>query len=237
MGYLHPKIIERRINSIFGDSFTRLYDFAAFAERVNPDKYWGFLREAYQNSDNLYAIYPLNVLLFQYPLGDPSKMMTKEELNHFNSLKERIRVYRGMSLEEYKSGIYGFSWTLSRKKARFFAKQYVRNLFKFGRGKVVCQEISKDDCLAYLQARDEDEIILRPKRFDIQTIEDFNVKLSEMLKVIDRPKTYEEILIGISPRERLEMINGKIKYDLIDGKDIGPEMIKGVEEQMALEEE
>ena len=61
-----------------------------------------------------------------------------------------------MGVEEYKSGIYGISWTLKKKVAEHFVE--LRK--QFGIECVVHEmKINKNEALAYLAGRKEAEII------------------------------------------------------------------------------
>ncbi|MEF9924677.1 MAG: hypothetical protein RR854_08915 [Muribaculaceae bacterium] len=83
--------------------------------------------------------------------------MTVEEREHFNSLPQKLTVYRGMSLKEYESGYYGISWTLSRDVADKFSKS-IRS--GNNNGVVVEAVADKDNCIAFFNERKEEEIIV-----------------------------------------------------------------------------
>ena len=72
-----------------------------------------------------------------------------------------------------------------------------------GKGEVVTKEVlPKSDCLSYISARNEDEIILRSNRFDIRSLDEFHENVNNLLGSIEKPKQYYEILLGYSWKER-----------------------------------
>ena len=179
--YITLEEIEKKlIYSWATDTSKILYDFADLIDFIHPKDYWKYLRIAYENSDNLFATFPLSHLLFQYPEGEPKTMMEKEELCQFQKLPEKFEVYRGMSRKEKNIGEFGFSWTLDRKTAEFFAFKYNRNFNSRGNGVVVDKFVTKSECLGLLNDRKEQEIILKPSKFEIQDKADFNTILDKL---------------------------------------------------------
>lgn len=82
----------------------------------------------------------------------PRLFMNKDDLEVFNNLPDKIKVYRG--LQGSKSKIKALSWTLSLEKAKWFA-----NRFSF-KGDVFEMEIDKKNIYAYINSIGEKEIIL-----------------------------------------------------------------------------
>ena len=65
-----------------------------------------------------------------------------------------------MTVIEFKSRIFGISWTLDPKVAHFFAFEYGRNFTTIGEEKMIHEMIiSKKDVFAYLASGKEEEII------------------------------------------------------------------------------
>lgn len=92
--------------------------------------------------------------LFQF--ADTRQIMNADDLAVFDGMPERLRIYRGCSVEEHAAGVYGLSWTDSRQIAEFFAWRF--NADDTGRVVVSC-EIERADVLAYFNTRREQEII------------------------------------------------------------------------------
>lgn len=81
-------------------------------------------------------------------------MMSDEERATLDALPARVLVYRGVpegGIEE------GLSWTLDKDRALWFAQ-------RFGKpGRVLERSVSKTEIVAYLNGRQEQEIVLRPQ--------------------------------------------------------------------------
>ena len=73
--------------------------------------------------------------------------------NYFMLLPNKITVYRGMSKLEYKSKNFGFSWTLDRKIAEFFAKRFIDGVVH----KAVAK---KSNIKCFSNQRSESELII-----------------------------------------------------------------------------
>jgi len=82
--------------------------------------------------------------------ADKHVLMTDDDYEIYNALSETIIVYRGCkNLRQAKS----ISWTTDKNTAEFFAN-------RFTKGKVYQATISKDNIIAYINDRNEHEIIL-----------------------------------------------------------------------------
>jgi len=82
------------------------------------------------------------------------KLMDKEELEFYNNLPETIVCYRG--LQAPKAPIRGLSWTLDKKKAKWFARRWSQ------KNKLYQAKINKKHIFAYFNDRDEEEVVLNP---------------------------------------------------------------------------
>ena len=84
-------------------------------------------------------------------------LMTPEEMEVYTSLPDTLTVYRGVSPGRVENGL---SWTANKEKALWFAKRFMRT----GRDAVLLSgEVRKKDVLAYLNRRNEDELVISPK--------------------------------------------------------------------------
>jgi hypothetical protein len=82
--------------------------------------------------------------------------MTPYEQSVCKKLPDTVKIYRGMNIHEHKGGNYGISWTLSEKRADFFA-HYFRNGNK--ESIIVSIDVPKDKIIAYSSSRKEKEIL------------------------------------------------------------------------------
>ena len=84
--------------------------------------------------------------------SDKNFLMNKKELQIYNNLPETITIYRGVGDSNFKNGI---SWTLDKDKAIWFS-----NRFNYEDRHVYKATIHKEDILAYIDERNEKEIII-----------------------------------------------------------------------------
>ena len=80
-------------------------------------------------------------------------MMNNRELEVFENLPSRVEIHRGTDVNNES----GLSYTLKRSRAEWFAKRF-NSEFPV----VISREVSKAYCLAYLDSRGEEEIIIHP---------------------------------------------------------------------------
>lgn len=95
-----------------------------------------------------------------YPKVIINKFIGKDE--DINSLNEPIKIYRGTSIDEFESKVYGQSWSLSEEIAHKFAFEHYRsqNWFQIENRLVLSSEISKCDIFYYDKYGQEQEIIV-----------------------------------------------------------------------------
>jgi hypothetical protein len=89
-----------------------------------------------------------------HSLKRPELLMDYEELNVFKNLPEKITIYRG----SYSR--WGISWTLNKDIAEWFATRFKAvNKIETVNTQVFKQEVYRDNCIAYFNDREEEEII------------------------------------------------------------------------------
>lgn len=85
-------------------------------------------------------------------------VMNEEELAYYNSLPDKVTLYRGCSIEEYEDedgdSCFGISWTTSRDVAEFFAFRNEQEDTA-----VYSIEVDKEDIKAVFLSRNEFEAI------------------------------------------------------------------------------
>lgn len=90
--------------------------------------------------------------------ADKSYLMSKREQKVFSELPDQVIVYRGVSSPEYK---YGFSWTLDKKVAFWYADNC--------EDKSSCVYeciVDKKDILCYFDVRSEAEVLIAPSELE-----------------------------------------------------------------------
>lgn len=83
-------------------------------------------------------------------------LMDEDELRFLENLDEEVTIYRGVRDPKYKNG---FSWTTNYNTAKWFAERY-----QMGTPIILKGKVQKDAILCYLNARNEHEIVVNPKK-------------------------------------------------------------------------
>lgn len=97
---------------------------------------------------------PKTKFLYWFQEADKSYLMSKREQKKFNALPEKVTIYRGVNNPEYK---YGFSWTLDKRMAYWFANRYEsKECYVYE-----CI-VDKKDLICYFEIRNEKEVLIDP---------------------------------------------------------------------------
>jgi len=112
-------------------------------------------RHAYEMTDVVYRYKDLIDWMLCKMMDKKHIFMKKGEMETYNNLPQKIKVYRGACKD-------GYSWTLSKEKAQWFCD---RNNKIFGdNSKVMEKVVDKSQIFAFLNGRKEREVIILPKR-------------------------------------------------------------------------
>ena len=141
---------------------------AEIQDQMTDAEYWEHLSWVWTNSESNCMDKKVWKRLLSSPRPESHKMMTEDEQKFLASLPDRITVYRGFKARgriggrSMLSNRKGRSWTLSREKAEWFTNI----TFGIGLGEkkphmVRSLSVNKSEVLAYLNDRDEQEILLR----------------------------------------------------------------------------
>jgi hypothetical protein len=130
--------------------------FKKHKKSFSDEEYWENLRDTYIIQDYNQIDYVELKKLFSSNRKFRENLMTVEEQNYLCNLPDLIRIYRGGGEKELENG-FGISWTLNKDIAQKFAS-IKRNL---SLDKMVVHElkINKDKVVAFINSRDEEEII------------------------------------------------------------------------------
>ena len=91
--------------------------------------------------------------------ADKEILMEEGDYKRYLSLPDELMVYRGA---KPKGEVLALSWTLSKKKAEWFANRFQSD------GTVYRAKIAKEHVLAYLNCRSEQEVVVNYRKlFDI----------------------------------------------------------------------
>ena len=126
------------------------------------------LKNAWITTENISddANVSMKELVKWFKMADKEYLLDEEESKLLSELPNGVSIYRGVRSEDYK---YGMSWTLSLEKAKWFAARFDTDT------QIVYKAvIQKQDILAYINERGEQEIIIDPvvlKKYSIEEIE------------------------------------------------------------------
>ncbi len=103
---------------------------------------------------------PVDMLIRWFKKADKRILMNNEELEVYNSLPDEFTIYRGVGRKSKRTGI---SWTRNKEIAEWFM-----NRWEDEGGYMLMATVKKENCLAYINARDEEEIIVDTRYIKIK---------------------------------------------------------------------
>ncbi|HIG58677.1 MAG TPA: hypothetical protein EYQ21_04665 [Flavobacteriales bacterium] len=144
--------------------YERPHRIDAFLEHIAPnlsfrtDEYWDILSSLIVDSENIWQWKSkYENLVINVDAEHARRMMDDEEREFFDNLPDEVTVYRGaLEFKDGTSNIDGYSWSIARETAEFFANRFVRD----GVTPVVVEgTVAKDKIRSYFSGRGENEII------------------------------------------------------------------------------
>ncbi len=109
--------------------------------------------------------------------GRRAMLMTAEEMQTYAALPNDVMIYRGYgewsSEHLHPSAMWkGYSWTLDRARALWFAKRFTR---RHGKVRLATATVLRESIIALLEERREREVIMLPEQIagtvDIQGLD------------------------------------------------------------------
>lgn len=136
------------------DKPDRMKSLWRLRHQLSPFGYWKTLRDTWMGSESLYDTEYLNETLFDKTHPECSRaFMNAAERAELKNMKRHITIYRGCSgLNEE-----GFSWSLSKSTAEFFARRATTD-----QGQIVIATVDRFLVRGYLTGRGEQEIVVDP---------------------------------------------------------------------------
>lgn len=123
-------------------------------------EYWKHILDLYMHINRQYELLPLLKAVFtSTKRKNKHCLMTEEEIKNLESLPDEIEFHWGMTVRESKNKECGISWSLDKKVAEFFAYKHPDNQFQDEEKTVMSLTIPKNEVIAYLNGRQEEEII------------------------------------------------------------------------------
>ena len=167
------KAVDEAIKDKDIDSYLWLHERAYRVEAIlyaledwwkpSKKKYWEVIGFLWIDTENVYENHLAWEQLLFLEFSDSHLMMDEEDTKFFNELPNTITIYRGGIDDK------GYSWTLDKDKAEWFANRWVMNgnlgdesnVTNRHETNVFEKTINKSDAIAYLSDRNESEIIYR----------------------------------------------------------------------------
>lgn len=142
-------------------SVDKMKKFIEFKDRFVTDKsYWEQLADCYLHNNNNYRLLPEIKQLFLAEKSGRENLMSEDDRDFLKKLPDEIKIYRGMTVEEFQGANYGISWTLNMSIAKFYADTFIHNYETRGKDSIVKElTVKKEDIIAYFSGRKEEEII------------------------------------------------------------------------------
>ncbi len=130
----------------------RLQAFEKISIYLRPKQYWTLLGGIWIDSENIWQnLDQWTFFLTEGPKRDRQYFMSADDRKQFAKLPDTSKVYRGYIPRKNKGG---YSYTLSKDKAQWFANRFHKN------GQVIERTVKKSDVFAYLNGRNEQEVII-----------------------------------------------------------------------------
>lgn len=136
--------------------------FVKYQDQMSDQEYWSYLSSIYVSQEFNKLKSGVFAALFTSNRPHREFLMEEEDRIFFNGLPTKFKAYRAMSQKELGSGDFRLSWTLDKTVAEFFQN---RNQEVHKAPQVIHEmELDKAHCIAYLNSRQEQEIIyIQPK--------------------------------------------------------------------------
>lgn len=150
----YESLFSRIDKKILIPTFIELYD-----DIEDKDKYNIFI-DLYVRSEYGFGMFPEDLIKDVFSKRHLSQEW-KERMISFNEEfpQEEIEIWRGVGANSADEN-NAFSWTTSKKTAKYFADRFSK-----GTGKLLSKTVNKKEILDYLTDRGESEILLMPSRF------------------------------------------------------------------------
>lgn len=149
---------------LFG-SHKRLRPFLSIETQLTDKEYWPLLRKLWTMAEIFLPDAAIWAKLLECKRKFRRLIMNEAERTKLESMPGNFKVYRGYC---HLGGEAGYSWTLSKAKARQFAeyatggRRAMCGADRFNGQFVAFGTVNKDDVIAYFQDRSEKEIVVAP---------------------------------------------------------------------------
>ena len=153
----YEALFSRMDKKILIPTFVKMY------KEIPDNQKYDIFTDLYVRSEYGFQMFPIEIIKDCFNKRATSKDHNErmEELKKDMKLNDdgTVTVYRGENTKSAKSDD-AFSWTLTKKTAKFFAERFSK-----GTGKINEKKIDPKEIIDYLPHRGESEVILFPKKF------------------------------------------------------------------------
>lgn len=129
----------------------------SIAERIDDKTYWSLLGAIYVDSENLWQWGGMLRAMLTKSRPFREFIMDESERTALAALPDKVTIWRG---HDSKNRM-GWSWTLDRAKAEWFARRWAK-----GTPRLVQGVATKFDIIAHFTGRGESEIVIDPNDVD-----------------------------------------------------------------------
>ena len=151
----------------------RLDAFRDICWRLDGEDYWELLGRVWTDTENAWQDYDGWREVLCADAEGRAMMSTPDERSALllppeqGGLAPRTRIYRGY---HHDTGLDGFSWTLDKARARWFAARLRSSDDPPAR--IASGWVARHNVIAYLNGRDEQELVVLPEHIEEREIEE-----------------------------------------------------------------
>lgn len=154
--YMNKLINQKKYGSVFGlmEKKIRISYFNKWYKNIPEEQTLEVFKSVYSSSEYNFGL--LNVDILKY--------IQQLSVNELDKLDDVVKIYRGQT-EKSRNYNEANSWTLDKSVAEFFSTRFNSN------GKIISAYIKKEDIIAYIEDRNESEVLVFPNKiYDIKII-------------------------------------------------------------------
>jgi hypothetical protein len=144
----------------------RLPALLEIVPELTDAEYWHLVGGIWTDTEMPHVNRALWLTLFTSKRGNRDQVMDAEGRAAVDRLPDHIQIYRGAQLKHAR----GMSWTTGPDIAAWFATRWSATRFGFTGAKVFTTTVEKRKILGYFRDRQEDEILIDPRRIRFEAL-------------------------------------------------------------------
>lgn len=191
----YERLFHRVDKKILIPTFIDMYD------EIPDNQKYDVFTDLYTRSEYGFQMFPIEIIKDCFSKRKLSKDWKTRMKDFSQEVKPaddgKITLYRGQNLGS-AGGDDAFSWTTSKKTAKFFAERFSK-----GAGKIITKKIDPSEAIDYLQDRGESEVILFPKKFGSMNESLNEATADDTIVNITSPTMYPVRIILAAPRNKV----------------------------------